>query len=264
MINMKIDNACSNIVTEVRDRVLRIQINRPEKKNALTRAMYADMADAIARADDDSGIRAAFLHGTADCFTAGNDLKDFQAFRQDGDNKDVSNFLSTISRAKKPIVAAVGGVAVGVGTTMLLHCDLVYAGESARFSLPFAALGLCPEAASSFLLPKLVGQKRASELLLLGEPFSAAKALEFGLVNAVYPDTEFIALAFAQAQKLAQQPPASIRITKALLKRPVSQDIADAMIEERKHFSERLKSGESDEAFRAFFERRKPDFSSFD
>jgi enoyl-CoA hydratase/carnithine racemase len=161
-------------------------------------------------------------------------------------------------------VAAVGGVAVGVGTTMLLHCDLVYAGESAKFILPFVALGLCPEAASSYLLPKLIGQKRASELLLLGEPFSAAKACEIGLVNAVYPDAEFIDKAYTQAQKLAQQPPASVRITKALLKRPVSQYIADTMAEEGKHFSERLNSGECDEAFSAFFEKRKPDFSAFD
>jgi enoyl-CoA hydratase/carnithine racemase len=254
----------NEIITESRDHILRMQINRPEKKNALTRAMYAAMADAIGTADDDTGIRAVFIHGTADCFTAGNDLKDFQAFRQDGNNKDVSNFLSTISRAQKPIVAAVGGVAVGVGTTMLLHCDLVYAGEGAKFILPFAALGLCPEAASSFLLPKLVGHKRASELLMLGEPFSAAKACEIGLVNAVYPDDELIDKAYAQTHKLAQQPPASVRITKALLKRPLAQSIAETMAVEREHFSERLKSGESDEAFTAFFERRKPDFSVFE
>ena len=261
---MKTLNACTEIVTEIRDRILRIQFNRADKKNALTRAMYAAMADAIGRADDDNGIRAVFLQGTTDCFTAGNDLKDFQAFRQDGDNKDVSNFLATISRAQKPIVAAVGGVAVGVGTTMLLHCDLVYAGEGAKFILPFVALGLCPEAASSLLLPLLVGQRRASELLLLGEPLSAAKAYEIGLVNAVYPDGEFIARAYAQAEKLAQQPPASVRITKALLKRPVLQSIAETMAEERNHFSERLNSGECDEAFSAFFERRKPDFSAFE
>lgn len=211
------------ILTESRDHILRIKINRPQKKNALTRTMYAAMADAIARADDDSDIRAVFLHGTQDCFTAGNDLKEFQAFRQDGNNKDVSNFLSTISRAQKPLVAAVGGVAVGVGTTMLLHCDLVYAGEGAKFSLPFAALGLCPEAASSFLLPRLIGHQRASELLLLGEPFSAAKACEIGLVNAVFPDAEFIDEAFTRVQKLVQQPPASVRITKALLKNSLSK-----------------------------------------
>jgi len=256
----KINN---EIITESREHILRIKINRPQKKNALTRTMYAAMADAIARADDDPGVRAVFLHGTQDCFTAGNDLKDFQAFRRDGNNKDVSNFLSAISRAKKPLVAAVGGVAVGVGTTMLLHCDLVYAGEGATFLLPFAALGLCPEAASSFLLPRLIGHQRASELLLLGEPFSAATACEVGLVNAVFPDTEYIDKAFTQTQKIVQQPPASVRITKALLKNSLSEYIAAAMAEERKHFSERLVSGECNEAFTAFFERRKPDFSSF-
>ena len=258
------NDTCSEIVTGVHEHILRIKINRPQKKNALTRTMYATLAAAIAGADDDSGIRAVFLHGTQDCFTAGNDLKDFQAFRQDGNNKDVSNFLATISRAKKPMVAAVGGVAVGVGTTMLLHCDLVYAGESAKFILPFVALGLCPEAASSFLLPKLIGHQRASELLLLGEPLSAAKACEIGLVNAVYPDSEYIDKALSQVRKLVQQPPASVRITKALLKKPLSRYIADAMAEERKHFSERLTSGESAEAFTAFFERRKPDFSRFE
>lgn len=148
MIKVSVVDTNNEIITESREHILRIKINRPEKKNALTRTMYAAMADAIARADDDSGIRAIFLHGTEDCFTAGNDLKDFQAFRQDGNNKDVSDFLSTISHAKKPIVAAVGGVAVGVGTTMLLHCDLVYAGEGAKFLMPFVALGLYPEAFS--------------------------------------------------------------------------------------------------------------------
>ena len=261
---MTTDDTFSDILTETKDRILRIRISRPQKKNALTRAMYAAMADAIFRADEDSGIRVIFLHGSQDCFTAGNDLKDFQAFRQDGNNKEVSNFLSAISRAKKPIVAAVGGVAVGVGTTMLLHCDLVYAGEGAQFRMPFVALGLCPEAASSFLFPKLIGHQRASELLLLGEPFSAAKALAIGLVNAVYPDSDYIDKAFTQALKLAKQPPASVRITKALLKRSVSQTILDTMIEERKHFSERLNSGECNEALTAFFERREPDFSPFD
>jgi enoyl-CoA hydratase/carnithine racemase len=252
------------IITEVCDRIIRIQINRPQKKNALTRAMYAAMADAITWAQKDRGIRVIFLQGSQDCFTAGNDLKDFQAFRQDGDNKDVANFLSAISRAKKPIVAAVGGVAVGVGTTMLLHCDLVYAGEGAQFRMPFVALGLCPEAASSLLLPRLIGHQRASELLLLGEPFSAAKAFEIGLVNAVYPDSEFIDKAFTQAVNLAQQPPASVRITKALLKKSISQPIADTMAEERKQFSDRLTSGECNEALTAFFEHRKPDFSQFE
>ncbi len=257
-------DSSGEIITESREHILRIKINRPEKKNAITRSMYAAMADALVRAEDDNDVRAVFLHGTQDCFTAGNDLKDFQAFRQDGNNKDVSHFLSTISRVQKPLVAAVGGVAVGVGTTMLLHCDLVYASEGAKFILPFVALGLCPEAASSFLLPRLIGHQRASELLLLGEPFSATKAYEIGLVNAVYPDAECVAKAYSQAKKLVQLPPASMRITKALLKNSLSEYIAKAMIEERKHFSERLVSGESNEAFSAFFEGRKPDFSAFD
>jgi enoyl-CoA hydratase/carnithine racemase len=264
MIQMGAADKNGEIIIESREHILRIKINRPEKKNAITRSMYAAMADAIGRADDDNGVRAVFIHGTRDCFTAGNDLKDFQAFRQDGNNKDVSNFLVAISQMQKPLVAAVGGVAVGVGTTMLLHCDLVYAGEGARFSLPFAALGLCPEAASSFLLPRLIGHQRASELLLLGETFAAAAAREIGLVNAVFPDAEFIDQAFTRVQKIVQQPPASVRVTKALLKKPLSEHIARTMAEERKHFSERLVSGECDEAFTAFFERRKPDFSSFD
>lgn len=261
---MAADDTFTDILTEAKERILRIMINRPQKKNALTRAMYAAMAEAITRAEEDSSIRVVLLHGSQDCFTAGNDLKDFRAFRQDGNNKDVSNFLSAISRAEKPIVAAVGGVAVGVGTTMLLHCDLVYAGEGAKFRMPFVALGLCPEAASSFLLPRLIGHQRASELLLLGEPFSATKAFEIGLVNAVYPDSEYIDKAFTHAVNLAHQPPASVRITKALLKKSIAQTIADTMAEERKQFSERLNSGECAEALTAFFERRKPDFSKFD
>ncbi len=162
------------------------------------------------------------------------------------------------------MVAAVGGIAVGVGTTMLLHFDLVYAGESAQFRLPFVNLGLCPEAASSFLLPRLIGHQHASELLLLGEPFSAAKAREIGLVNAVYPDSELIDNALAQAQKLAHQPPASVRLTKALLKRSISEDIADTMAEEMTVFFRTARFGECAEALSAFFERRKPDFSSFE
>jgi enoyl-CoA hydratase/carnithine racemase len=254
----------NEILTERREGVLRIKINRTEKKNALTRAMYFAMADAITRTEEDSGIRVIFLHGTEDCFTAGNDLQDFKDFKQDGNVRPTNRFLVAISRAKKPMVAAVGGPAVGVGTTMLLHFDLVYAGESSKFMMPFVGLGLCPEAASSFLLPKLVGHQLASELLLLGEPFSAAKAHEIGLVNAVYPDSECIDRAFDQAKKLAQQPPASVRLTKALLKKSISSYVAETMAEEMKHFTERLASAECEEALSAFFEHRKPDFSSFE
>jgi len=261
---MSVLDTSNEIITESREHILRIKINRPQKKNALTIAMYAAMADAIIQADEDGDIRVIFLQGTADCFTAGNDLQDFKDYRPDGDVRPANPFLVAIRRVKKPMVAAVGGMAVGLGTTMLLHFDLVYAGESAQFRLPFVNLGLCPEAASSFLLPRLIGHHRASELLLLGEFFSAAKAREIGLVNAVYPDSELIDEAFVQAQKLAQQPPASVRLTKALLKRSISGDIADTMAEEMKYFFERLGSAECAEALFAFFERRKPDFSGFE
>jgi enoyl-CoA hydratase/carnithine racemase len=264
MMKMSVLDTSNEIITEKCKHILRIKINRPQKKNALTLAMYAAMADALLQADEDSNIRVIFLQGTADCFTAGNDLQDFKDFKPDGEVRHANPFLVAIPRIKKPIVAAVGGIAVGVGTTMLLHCDLVYAGDSAQFRLPFINLGLCPEAASSFLLPRLIGHQHASELLLLGEFFSAAKALEIGLVNAVYPDLEFIDKAFAQAQKLAQQPPASVRLTKALLKKSVYRKIEDTMTEEMQHFTERLKSGECAEALCAFFERRPPDFSQFD
>jgi enoyl-CoA hydratase/carnithine racemase len=258
---MSTGNTFTDILTERQEHILRIKINRPQKKNALTMAMYAAMADAIIQADGDGDIRVIFLQGTVDCFTAGNDLQDFKDYRPDGKVRPANPFLVAIPRVKKPMVAAVGGMAVGVGTTMLLHFDLVYAGESAQFRLPFVNLGLCPEAASSFLLPRLIGHQQASELLLLGDFFSAAKACEIGLVNAVYPDSELIDKAFGQAQKLAQQPPASVRLTKALLKRSLSGDIADTMAEEMKYFSERLGSAECAEALSAFFERRKPDFS---
>ncbi len=256
-------DAFTDILTERQEHILRIKINRPQKKNALTIAMYAAMADAIIQADEDGDIRVVFLQGTADCFTAGNDLQDFIDYRPDGEFRHANPFLDAIRRAKKPIVAAVGGVAVGIGTTMLLHFDLVYAGESAQFQLPFVNLGLCPEAASSFLLPRLIGHPHASELLLLGELFSAAKAREIGLVNAVYPDSELIDKAYIQAQKLAHQPPASVQLTKALLKRPTAEDVADTMADEMKLFYERLGSAECAEALSAFFENRKPDFSKF-
>ena len=259
---MTTEDACPEIITEVRDQILRIEINRPEKKNALTRTMYAAMAEAIVKADEDSGIRVVFLHGTRDCFTAGNDLQDFKNFEPDGGTRTANPFLVAISQAKKPLVAAVAGPAVGVGTTMLLHFELVYAGENAKFRLPFVGLGLCPEAASSFLLPRLVGHQRASELLLLGEPFSAGTAREIGLVTAVHPDRDVIDKSYEQAAKLARQPPASVRLTKALLKRSIPDYVADTMAEEMKHFTERLSSGECKEALNAFYERRQPDFSS--
>jgi enoyl-CoA hydratase/carnithine racemase len=238
-------------------------MNRPEKKNALTRGMYQTMADAILGADKDGSTRVILLTGTADCFTSGNDIADFIAIHQEVGIKPHNPFLPAISSVQKPVIAAVNGVAVGIGTTMLLHCDLVYAGTKARFQLPFVNLGLCPELASSLLLPRLVGHQRAAELLLLGEPFGAEIARELGLVNAVYPDEALLETAFLKAGQLAAQPPASVRLTKALLKRPIEAAVSQTIEEELALFVELLKSPAAAEAFQAFLEKRKPDFSRF-
>jgi len=206
------------VLVEVKERVMWIRMNRPEKKNALTGAMYTAMSDAISQAGNDSGVRAVLITGTQDCFTAGNDLVDFANAKPGGGPAPAITFLQTISTAQKPVMAAVSGVAVGIGTTMLLHCDLVYAGTSAKFHLPFVNLGLCAEGGSSLLLPAMLGQHRAAELLLLGDPFGAEQAQQFGIVNQVFPDSELWPAAEAKAQQLAEKPPAAMRATKALLK----------------------------------------------
>ena len=258
-------SATALIFTEIKDGILRVEIRRPEKKNALTGRMYAVLADAFEAAERDPQVRVVLIHGQPGMFTAGNDLTDFLEHPPINDDPPppVFRFLESFRTLSKPFVAAVSGVAVGIGTTMLLHCDLVYAGESAKFQLPFVNLGLCPEAASSLLLPALAGHTRAAEMLLLGEPFDAAKALEIGLINAVLPDAAVVEHALAQARKLALQPAASVRITKQLMKRARAALVEETMREEGRHFKTRLVSPESREAFTAFFEKRKPDFSRF-
>lgn len=255
----------SQVITECRDGVLRVEICRPEKKNALTTSMYDALADALEAADKDAAVRVVLIHGQPGAFTAGNDLKDFLANPplQESPTPPVFRFLNAFSVLSKPFVAAVSGVAVGVGTTMLLHCDLVYAGESAKFQLPFVSLGLCPEAASSLLLPALAGHARAAEMLLLCEPFGAQTAREVGLVNAVMADDLVLEHAMTQARKLAALPAASVQLTKKLLKRSQAALIAQTMNEEVQHFRARLVAPEAKEAFNAFFEKRKPDFSPF-
>ena len=253
-----------HILSETRDGVARVEINRPDKKNALTAAMYQAMADAIKAAEAAAAVRVLLIHGKPDLFTAGNDLQDFLDNPPRDDDRPVFRFLYGISQAQKPIVAAVAGAAVGIGTTMLLHCDLVYAAPNARLQLPFVNLGLVPEAASSLLLPALAGYQRAAELLLLGEPFSAHKGKEIGLVTEVVPEAELFGVAMAQAQKLAARPAASLRLTKQLLKQGQAAAVAQRIRQESEHFGERLKSPEAKEAFTAFLEKRKPDFSRFD
>jgi len=253
-----------HILTETKDGILRIEIDRPDKKNALTAAMYQAMADAIEAAEADAKVRVVLIHGKADLFTAGNDLQDFLDNRSRDDDRPAFQFLRNISRAQKPIIAAVAGAAVGIGTTMLLHCDLVYAAPNARLQLPFVNLGLVPEAASSLLLPALIGYQRAAELLLLGEPFSAQTAKEIGLVTEVVPEDQLFDTAMAQAKKLAQKPAASVRLTKQLMKRGFAAAMAEQMELEIGHYGELLDAPEAKEAFTAFFEKRKPDFSKFD
>ncbi len=253
----------NHILSETGDGIARIEINRPDKKNALTAAMYQAMADAIKAAEADAGVRVLLIHGKPDLFTAGNDLQDFLDNPPRDDDRPVFRFLYGISQAQKPIVAAVAGAAVGIGTTMLLHCDLVYAAPNARLQLPFVNLGLVPEAASSLLLPALAGYQRAAELLLLGEPFSAQKGKEIGLVTEVVPEVQLFETAMAQAQKLAGKPAASLRLTKQLMKQGQAAAVAQRIKLESDHFGERLKSPEAKEAFSAFLEKRKPDFSRF-
>ena len=251
------------IKTETRERVASIEIARLEKKNALTGAMYDAMAAAFTAAEADTSVRAILIHGTRDCFTAGNDLNDFLARSASGGPSSAFNFISFLPRLTKPLVAAVGGPAVGIGTTMLLHCDLVYASPKARFQMPFVPLGLVPEAASSLLLPMIAGYQRAAELLLLGQPFPAEKALAAGFVTEIVPEEKLLEHARAAALAIAALPPASVRLTKQLMKRQLGAAIASQMEEERRIFAERLQSGEAKEAMSAFFEKRKPDFSRF-
>ncbi len=254
----------AELVTTREGPVQRVQLNRPDKKNAITTAMYAALADALAAADADRSVGVVLLHGAGDCFTAGNDLHDFLANPPRSEDRPAFRFLHAISHAAKPIVAAVHGVAIGIGTTLLAHCDLVYAAEGTRFHLPFVNLGLCPEGASSLLLPFTAGYQRAAELLLLGEPFDAAKAREVGLVTEVVPGPQLLAAAAAAAQRLAAKPPESLRLTKQLLKRALLPQIEAALAAELEMFVARLGSPEAKEAFTAFLEKRPPDFARRD
>jgi enoyl-CoA hydratase/carnithine racemase len=251
-----------HIVVSIQDRVLSIRLDRLEKKNALTRGMYQGMIEALAQAEADTNVRVVLITGTQDCFTAGNDLMDFAAAKP-GETSPAIIYLQALAAAQKPVIAAVGGVAVGIGTTMLLHCDLVYAASDARFQLPFVNLGLCPEAGSSLMLPGLMGHRRAAELLFFGEPFNAESARVLGIVNAVLPSSELMVTAAAKAQLLAEKPPAALRTSKALLKRGTATSIADAMVEETGKFAALLQGPEAKEAMMAFMQRRKPDFSKF-
>ena len=252
------------IEVERRGAVLRLAINRPEKKNALTAAMYHALADAFEQAEADAAVRVVLLHGSGDAFSAGNDLEDFLRIPWKGEEMPPpARFIRAVASATKPVVAAVHGLAVGVGTTILLHCDLVYAADNARFMMPFVSLGIVPEAASTVLLPLFIGRQRAMELFLLGAPLTAQRAYEIGLVNAVLAPDALLPAAVAVAQQLAEKPYGAVLACKQLVKRTLEQEVERALREEFDVIVERLASPETKEALSAFLEKRKPDFSRF-
>jgi enoyl-CoA hydratase/carnithine racemase len=237
--------------------VLEIAFNRPQRRNAITGEMYTMLADAFERGEADDAVRAFIVHGTPEAFTAGNDIEDFIKRPPASESTPVFRFLRVMSAARKPIVAAVCGPAVGIGTTLLLHCDLVYAGDNARFQLPFASLGLVPEFASSYLLPRVAGYQRAAELLLLGEPFDAKKAYECGFVTRVLPATAVLDAAREAARALASLPPKSIQRTKALMRRPHAAAVQAQLQAEIDEFGPMLFEPAARAALERFLARRK-------
>ena len=253
-----------HVIAETSDGVLTLTLNRPEKKNALTREMYQALGDAIDGAEFDKDVRCVLIQAEGDMFTAGNDLADFAAVNAgeapaNEARRGGNPLLAALARAKTPLVAAVNGRAVGVGVTMLLHCDLVYLTEDSVLTTPFVNLALVPEAASSLTLPDRIGHARAFSMFVLGEAVDAQKALAWGIANEVLPRLELRGRARAAALAVAARPPAAVTITKALMRDPVA--LAERMDREGRHFSDQLKSPEAKEAFSAFAEQRAPDFA---
>lgn len=246
----------SQILTQRESGVLEVALNRPEKKNALTQGMYSGMAQALREAKSDPEIRAVLFYGNGGNFTSGNDLMDFIQSPPDSPDTPVMQFINETLEFEKPIVVAVQGYAIGLGTTFLLHADLVYAAESARFQLPFINLGLVPEFGATFLLPRLLGNVRASELLLLGEVFGSSEAKEVGLVNAIFPDPEILAQAREKARALAGKPASALGATKRLLRAPYRDLLLQSVAAEGMAFAEQLATPEFAEAAQAFFKRK--------
>lgn len=241
--------------------VATLEIARPEKKNALTMAMYSALADAIAAADADPAVRALLITGQPGVFTSGNDLEDFVQSPPAGPDAPVFRFMHALSGVGKPVVAAVTGAAIGIGTTMLLHCDLVYVADDARLAMPFVSLGLVPEFGASLLVPRLAGHVKAAEKLMLGEPFGAEEAVAMGIANAVLSPAEVVPHARRMAERFNALPPAAVRETKRLLRAGYKAQLDATIATEAELFGQRLRSPEAREAFQAFFEKRKPNFS---
>jgi enoyl-CoA hydratase/carnithine racemase len=256
-----------SIRTATLNGVATIEIARPEKKNALTVAMYQAMTDALNAAREDAAVRAVLVTGQPGIFTSGNDIEDFmkRAPGQGSDAMDspVFRFMRALLECDKPVVAAVTGAAIGIGTTLLLHCDFVYVSDEARLAMPFVALGLVPEFASSLVVPQLMGHRRAAEKLLLGDPFTPEQAVECGIANAVLPAGEVVNHARRVAERFNALPPGAVREAKQLMRRPQHELVLQTIRTEGEIFARRLRSPEAMEAFQAFFQKRPPDFSKF-
>jgi enoyl-CoA hydratase/carnithine racemase len=248
----------SDIVATRSGSILDIQLNRPDKKNAMTSSMYITMAELLEAAAKDDSIRVVLWHGAGDSFSAGNDLEDFMKNPPGPGESPQARLISALIDFEKPIVAAVQGVAIGGGTTMLGHCDFVYAGESARFQVPFVNLALIPEFGSSYLLPLRLGYVRAAELVLLGQPFNAARAAQLGLVTQVVPDQQLLATASETARQLAEKPARALQACKRLMKQAVREPLEQAVKVENEEFAARVTSEEARQAFAAFFAKRRP------
>ena len=255
------------IKTATLDGVATVEIARPEKKNALTVAMYQAMTDALVAAREDATVRAVLITGQPGILTSGNDIEDFM-MRAPGQGSDamdspVFRFMRALLECDKPVVAAVTGAAIGIGTTMLLHCDFVYVSDEARLAMPFVALGLVPEFASSLIVPQLMGHRRAAEKLLTGDPFTAAQAVDCGIATAVLPAGEVVNHARRVAERFNALPPGAVREAKRLMRAPQRELVLQTIRSEGEIFARRLRSPEAMEAFQAFFQKRQPDFSKF-
>jgi len=247
-----------HIITEKIEKILRIEIHRPERRNAISSDEYAGIAKAINEGEQDPSIRVMVIHGQKDYFSAGNDFKEITIKIE-----PVRDYADALIKCKKPLIGAVNGYAIGIGMTMLLHCDLVYAGESAIFRAPFVDLALCPDIGSTYILPRLVGHQKASEIFLLCEDLSSEEAYRLGLINKVFPDDELLERVLEIAKKLSEKPPGSVRLTKDLLKKNLAEIVETVRTDEVINMAKRMRSRESREIIKAKMEKRKPDFSKF-
>ena len=251
----------SDITTERSGSILRVQLNRPAKKNAMTGAMYTVLADLLNEAAKDEHVRVVLWHGAGDAFCAGNDLDDFMKNPPGPEESPQSRLINALINFPKPLVAAVHGVAIGGGTTMLLHCDFVYAAEGTKFQTPFINLALVPEFGSSCSIPARIGYLHAAELIMLGQPLDAKPAEALGLVTRVVPGPKLLAAATEAAQKLAEKPAVALQACKRLLKESLREQVEQAAKAENVEFAARVRSADAKEAFTAFFEKRPADFT---